>query len=312
MQHFRSLENINVADSWLSIGTFDGVHCGHQEIIHQLTQGAHENQKPAIVVTFFPHPAMVLGKKEGRFYLSTPEERAEDLGNLGVDIVITHPFDEKVALYTAEEFISRLKEKLNFSELIVGYDFALGKNREGNVTRLQGLSVKYRYHLKIIPAFNVDGEIVSSSLIRKLLAEGNIEKANQLLGKPFKLKGKVVSGDGRGRSLGVPTANLEVLAERVVPLGGVYICEAKIHNRIIDAIVNVGIRPTFEEKPVAPRVEAHLLDFADDVYGEYLTLEFLHRIREERKFPSKDALVAQIELDIQLARQYLNKYSQSK
>ena len=305
MQHYWSLDDVFVTDSWLSIGTFDGVHRGHQEIIRQLTHGAHQNHKPAVVVTFYPHPAKVLGKREGRYYLSTPEERAEDLGNLGVDIVISHPFNHEIAQLSAEEFIQRLKNKLNFSELIVGYDFALGRNREGNVKRLEELSARYKYSLKVVPALKIDGEIVSSSLLRKILAAGDIEKVNKLLGKPFRLRGKIITGDGRGRSLGIPTANLEILAERVVPLEGVYVCRAELHNHKIGAVVNVGVRPTFEENPVAPRVEAHLLDFDDDVYGEVITLEFLHRIREERKFPSKDELIKQIQQDIILSRQYL-------
>ncbi|MGB9639754.1 MAG: hypothetical protein ACPL4H_02510, partial [Anaerolineales bacterium] len=176
----------------MSIGTFDGVHRGHQEIIRQLTQGAHQNDKPAIVVTFYPHPAKVLGKREGRYYLSTPEERAEDLGNLGVDIVISHPFNQEIAQLSAEEFIERLKKRLNFSELIVGYDFALGRNREGNVKKLAELSAKYHYSLKIVPALKIDGEIVSSSLLRNILAAGDIEKVNRLLGRPFRLRGKVI------------------------------------------------------------------------------------------------------------------------
>ncbi len=263
------------------------------------------------MVTFYPHPAKVLGKREGRFYLSTPEERAEDLGNLGVDIVISHPFNQAIAQLRAEDFISRLKEKLNFSALIVGYDFALGRNREGNVSKLEELSSKFQYSLQVIPPLKVDGEIVSSSLLRKTLAEGNIEKVNRLLGRPFRISGKIVTGDGRGRSLGIPTANLEILAERVVPLEGVYVCTAKLRTQKIGAVVNVGVRPTFEEDPVAPRVEAHLLDFDDNVYGEEITIEFLHRIREERKFPSKDSLIEQIQKDIKQARQYLKQHKDS-
>ncbi|MGB9669095.1 MAG: bifunctional riboflavin kinase/FAD synthetase [Anaerolineales bacterium] len=306
MQHYWSLENVTLDTSWLSIGTFDGVHLGHQEIIRTLTQGAHADHKQAVVVTFFPHPAMVLGKKEGRYYLSTPEERAEDLGNLGVDIVITHPFNLQVAQLSAEEFLTRIKEKLNFSNLLVGYDFALGKNREGNVEKLKELSAKLNYSLRVIPALRVDGQIVSSSLLRKMLTEGKIEVVNRFLGRPFRLQGAVITGDGRGRTLGIPTANLEILAERLVPLEGVYVCKAKIHNQLVGAVVNVGVRPTFEENPVAPRVEAHLLDFNEDIYGETISLEFHHRLREERKFPSRDALIEQIQTDIQQARQYLN------
>lgn len=306
MQHYWSLDEVQLEGSWLSIGTFDGVHLGHQEIIRQLTSGAHYLELPSVVVTFFPHPDRVLGKKEGRFYLSTPEERADDLGKLGVEIVITHPFNEEIAKLTANDFIERLKKHLNFQKLIIGYDFALGKNREGNVEKLTQLGQLYDYDVQVVPPVKISGEVVSSSLLRRLLAEGNISKANQLLGRCFRLEGEVISGDGRGRSLGIPTANLDILAERLVPLEGVYVCKAKVGERDYGAVVNIGVRPTFEVEPVAPRVEAHLLDFGGDVYGSRMVLEFLERIRDERRFPSKEALIQQIQEDIAFARKILD------
>jgi riboflavin kinase/FMN adenylyltransferase len=306
MQHYWSLEHLHLEDSWLSIGTFDGVHLGHQEIIRQLTTGAKENQLTPVVVTFFPHPARVLGKREGRFYLSTPEERAEDLGQLGVEIVVTHPFNLEIARLSAKDFVERLKRHLGFRRLIVGYDFALGKNREGDVNVLRELGNIYDYEVQVVPAVRINGEVVSSSLLRDLLASGNIAKANRLLGKSFRLRGEVVRGDGRGQLLGIPTANLDVLAERVVPLEGVYACRAWIGNLQRGAVVNIGVRPTFEDRPVAPRVEAHLLDFEGDVYGTQITLEFIERLREEKRFPSKEALVQQIQKDIESARKILN------
>ncbi len=181
MRHFRSLENLSLVGSVLSIGTFDGVHLGHQEIIRQLVNRAKQTSLPSIVVTFFPHPDRVLGKKEGRFYLSTPEEKAELLGNLGVDIVVTHPFDLEVASLSASEFLDQLKRKVAFRELVVGYDFALGKKREGTVERLKELRQAFHYELHVIPAVRINGEVVSSSFLRFLLGEGNIKKVNLLL-----------------------------------------------------------------------------------------------------------------------------------
>ncbi|MCS6908182.1 MAG: bifunctional riboflavin kinase/FAD synthetase [Anaerolineales bacterium] len=306
MRHYRSLDELSLGGSSLSIGTFDGVHLGHQEIIRQLVARAHQRGVPAVVVTFFPHPDRVLGKKEGRFYLSTPEERAELLGGLGVDVVLTYPFDVSTANLTAREFLVVLKQRISFRDLVVGYDFALGRNREGTVERLLSLGKELGYDLQVVPPVQVGGEVVSSSLLRTLLSEGNIKKVNQLLGRPFRLSGTVIKGDGRGRTLGIPTANLDILAERVVPLQGVYVCHACVNHQRYGAVVNVGIRPTFEEDPVAPRVEAHLLDFDADLYQETLALEFLDRLRDERRFPSKEALVEQIRQDISQARRILS------
>ncbi|RCK76247.1 MAG: Riboflavin kinase [Anaerolineae bacterium] len=306
MRHIWSLDDLFLEGSCVSIGTFDGVHLGHQEIIRQLVTRANQTGLPAIVVTFFPHPDRVLGKKEGRFYLSTPEEKADILANLGVDIVVTHPFNLEVANLSAREFLTNLKEKIAFRELVVGYDFALGKKREGTVQHLAELGLELDFELHVIPPVRVNGEIVSSSYLRSLLGEGNIAKVNALLGRPFFLSGKVIPGDGRGRSLGIPTANLDILAERAVPLHGVYVCYAIVNHQRYGAVVNVGVRPTFESEPVAPRVEAHLLDFEADLYQEVLALEFLDRLRDERRFPSKDALVEQIQRDILQARQVLS------
>ncbi|GAB4469189.1 MAG: bifunctional riboflavin kinase/FAD synthetase [Anaerolineales bacterium] len=305
MDHLHSLEGLSLKGSCLSIGTFDGVHLGHQEIIRHLVSKADEKKLPAVVVTFFPHPDRVLGKKEGRFYLSTPDERASLLGRLGVDVVVTHPFDIEVANLSARQFLQRLKQKLAFQDLVVGYDFALGKGREGTVERLVELGREFDYDLQVIPPVRVNGEVVSSSLLRTLLAEGSIKKVNFLLGRPFMLSGQVVQGDGRGKTLGIPTANLDILAERAVPLHGVYVCHAIVNGERYGAVVNVGVRPTFEDKPVAPRVEAHILNFNRDVYQENITLEFLDRLRPEKRFPSKDALIEQINQDIRQARKIL-------
>lgn len=308
MHHVRSVGDLSLEGSCLSIGTFDGVHVGHQEIIRNLVMMARQRGLPSVVVTFFPHPDRVLGKKEGRFYLSTPEEKAEILGSLGVDFVVTHPFDPEVANLSARDFLENIKEQIKFRCLVVGYDFALGRKREGTVERLAELSRDFGYELRVIPAVLVNGEVVSSSLIRSLLNEGNIKKVNALLGRPFFLSGTVIRGDGRGRTLGIPTANLDILAERAVPLQGVYAAYALVNRQRIGAVVNVGVRPTFEDDPVAPRVEAHLLDFNADLYQEKLTLEFVDRLRDERRFPSKEALVQQIHQDILQARQILGSF----
>ncbi len=312
MQHYWSLEDIKINQSWISIGTFDGVHLGHQEIIRRLTTGAHKINLPAVVVTFFPHPAVVLGKVENRFYISTPDERADYLGSLGVDIVITHPFSIEISKISAHDFIKNIHQSLNFDKLIIGYDFALGKNREGNAERLRELGNEYNYDLLTIQPVKINGEIVSSSLVRLLLRDGEILRVNQLLGRLFQINGQVISGDGRGHLLGIPTANLDILPERALPKEGVYVCKALVNDQIYSAIVNIGIRPTFEYNPIAPRVEAHLLDFDEDLYGKLIRLEFIERLREEFRFPTKEALIEQIQKDILQARKILSHLEKSR
>lgn len=305
MEHYWSLDAIQLRDAWLTIGSFDGVHRGHQEIIRRLTAGAHAVGVPAVVLTFHPHPASVLGKRKDAFYLSTPEERADLLGALGVDVVITHPFNKQVASMGAREFMESINAHLHLQKLWVGYDFALGRGREGDVPTLRRIGQELGYQVEEIPPIKVDGEIISSSLIRSLLGSGDVEQAAILLGRPYRLSGRVVPGDGRGRLIGVPTANLSIWTELTLPRAGVYVNLATIHGKTWKAVANVGVRPTFETQPVAPRVEAHILDFNGDLYGQEIHLDFISRLRDELRFPSVQALIDQMQRDILQTREVL-------
>ena len=307
MRHFLSLEGLQLKDTWLTIGTFDGVHRGHQEIVRKLAAGAHSTESQAAVFTFFPHPALVLGKRRDPFYLTTPDERAVLLGELGADIVITFPFNLQTASTSAYDFMALLKQHLGLHHLIVGYDFALGKDRQGDVPTLQKIGVELGYTVEAMPPFKIEGEAVSSSRIRSALAAGDMELAALLLGRPFQVSGKVVTGDGRGRTIGIPTANLSLWAERAIPRAGVYVCQAVVNGKVWGAVTNVGFRPTFESQPVPPRVETHLLDFITEIYGQEISLNFLSRLRDEQRFPNVEALAAQIQRDIAQARQFLEK-----
>ena len=307
MRHFLSLEGLQLKDTWLTIGTFDGVHRGHQEIVRKLAAGAHSTESQAAVLTFFPHPALVLGKRRDPFYLTTPDERAVLLGKLGADIVITFPFNLQTASTSAYDFMALLKQHLGLHHLIVGYDFALGKDRQGDVPTLQKIGVELGYTVEAMPPFKIEGEAVSSSRIRSALAAGDMELAALLLGRPFQVSGKVVTGDGRGQTIGIPTANLSLWAERAIPRAGVYVCQAVVNGKVWGAVTNVGFRPTFESQPVPPRVETHLLDFITEIYGQEISLNFLSRLRDEQRFPNVEALAAQIQRDIAQARQFLEK-----
>ena len=200
-----------------------------------------------------------------------------------------------------------LKRHLDFNHLIVGYDFALGKNRQGDVPTLQKIGKDLGYTVDAMQPVKIEGEAVSSSRIRSALAAGDMQLTTLLLGRPFQVSGKVVPGDGRGRRIGIPTANLSLWAERAIPMAGVYVCQAVISNKTWGAVTNVGFRPTFESQPVPPRVETHLLDFDAELYGQEVSLQFIDRLRDEQRFPSVEALAAQIQRDIIQARQVLDK-----
>ena len=306
MYHYWSLDSLEWKNSWLTIGSFDGVHRGHQEIIRQMVVTAHAHNSPAVVLSFYPHPAKVLSKRQDFKYLSTPEERNVQLRSLGVDLAVTHPFNLQIAGRSARDFMLHLKQQLGLQELWVGFDFALGRKREGDIPRLSELGEALGYRLHVIDAIRSSEQPISSSLIRTALAEGNIRLTNQLLGQIYGLDGLVIPGDGRGRTIGIPTANLDVWNEKALPKPGVYTCHATFEGQTWGAVANIGYRPTFENRPVLARVETHLLDYHGDLYGKRVRLEFLDRLRDEQRFPNIDALVQQIQADIQIARQQLN------
>lgn len=307
MFHYWSLDSLNWNNSWLTIGSFDGLHRGHQEIIRQMAAEAHAQQSPAVVLSFYPHPSKVLGKRQDFKYLSSPEERNQQLRELGVDLAITHPFNLQVAGLSARAFMERLKQHLGLVELWVGYDFALGRKREGDIPALSQLGAELGYRLQVIDAVRSSDQPVSSSLVREALAQGEVQQAHLLLGRPYSLTGIVVPGDGRGQTIGIPTANLDIWNEKAVPKPGVYVCQAVLDGQTWGAVSNIGYRPTFEDQPVSARVETHLLDYRGDLYGRQLRLSFLERLRDEQRFPGIEALVQQIHTDIDQARLLLDR-----
>ena len=306
MQHLRSLDNVFLEGAWVTIGSFDGVHLGHQAIIRRLVEGAHAAGLPAVAITFFPHPSKVLRGNGSPFYLTTPEERAELLSGLGVDVAITLKFDKELASHSADEFMGMLASHLKLRHLLVGHDFALGKGREGNYARLEELGKKYEYEIEAFSALTVNGDLVSSSRIRELIGQGNMPLAASYLGRWYAVEGTVVKGDGRGRTIGVPTANLDVWHERLLPANGIYATFARVNGVNYPSATNVGVRPTFENQSPQPLIEAHLLDFQQDLYGMNLRVEFVRFLRPEERYSSIQALVDQMQLDIQQARDLLS------
>jgi riboflavin kinase/FMN adenylyltransferase len=304
MQHYRSLAEVNLQNSWLAVGVFDGVHRGHQQIIEKLTVGAHANQAPAVVLTFEPHPAFVLGGREIKC-LTLPEERAELLGKLGVDVVITEPFTRELANVSAHDFMSRLKNHLGLQHLLIGYDFALGKGREGNATRLTEIGLELGYAVEVVSAVSDESGVISSTEIRKLIEVGNVNEAARLLGRFYSLHGPVIHGDGRGRTIDVPTANVAYSLEKMIPAKGIYACWAYLNDDTYQAAVNIGTNPTFTPDKETPNVEAHLLEFRGELYGEDLRLEFVARLRDELRFDRVEQLLEQIWKDIEMTHKIL-------
>jgi riboflavin kinase/FMN adenylyltransferase len=291
--------------AWITIGSYDGVHIGHQAIIRQMVQAAHQNNAEAVVITFYPHPAVVLRGAQGPYYLTTPEERSEQLQALGVDQVITLPFDRELAALSAEAFMQLLIEKYQLKQLWIGYDFALGRGRQGTPEVLSSLGEKLGYTVKVFEPILQNNETVSSSQIRALLGKGDLEKVAASLGHCYTVTGPVVHGQGRGRGLGIPTANMDIWAERLLPVNGIYATWVWLDGKRYRSVTNVGIRPTFEYGPVIPRVEAHILDFNQDIYDKTIKLEFASFLRPEERFIDINLLIKQMHLDIEKTRQVL-------
>lgn len=297
MQHHRFLEELTLKNSYLTIGVFDGVHRGHREIIHKLVRDAHMNNAPAVVLTFEPHPASVLTGREIRC-LTTSDERADLLFSLGVDTVITQRFTPDLSAVPAHEYMSRLKSHLGLSHLLVGYDFALGRGREGNAPRLTEIGLELGYTVEVVPALGDESGVISSTEIRKLVSIGDMAEAAKLLGYRYRMGGEVIHGEGRGKKLNFPTANIDYPKQKAIPPNGIYACWARLGDERYMAATNIGLNPTFTPERKIPSLEAYLLDFDRDIYGEILTLEFVARLRDEIRYTNVEALIEQIYEDV--------------
>lgn len=306
MPHWHDLSEVRLESCVLTIGAFDGVHIGHQALVQAVVNQARELSIPAVVQTFHPHPSIILRGRRPGFYLTLPEERAAILLGMGVDDVITHPFDEALSRVSADDFLDRLQATLHPRSLWVGEDFALGYRRQGNVAFLRQAGERRGFRLHVHPPVTVEGEVVSSTRVREALRAGDVVRAARYLGRSFVMAGTVVPGAARGKQLRMPTANLRFDEERACPGSGVYACFARVQGRTWKAVTNIGVRPTFEENDRPPVVEAHLLDFEADLYGEELKLAFIERLRDERRFASGEALREQIQRDILRARSLLD------
>jgi riboflavin kinase/FMN adenylyltransferase len=295
----------------LTIGNFDGVHLGHRAIMQTVIERARLLGGESVVLTFDPHPRKVLQPDRAPSLLATRDQKLEALEEIGIDVVILQPFDLEFSKTSPEEFVRDIVyERIRPAEVFVGYDFHFGRDREGSMAALSEIGAGLGFSVTIIPEIRINDRDVNSTRIRNLLAEGEVEEAEVLLGRPFSVRSLVLDGEHRGRRLGFPTANLAPENE-ILPAAGVYSGEMRLitegpvasHPRH-SAVINVGHRPTFYQNGRL-LAEAHLLDFEGDLYGRAVELSFRHRIRSEQKFRGPEELKVQIAADIELARKKL-------
>jgi riboflavin kinase/FMN adenylyltransferase len=286
----------------IAIGNFDGVHRGHAHIFEQAKQMARKTGGEAVVLTFDPHPAKVLAPAYAPPLISSLDRKLELIAEQGVDATVVQPFDRTFAALAPEAFVDEvLVDALGAKTICVGYDFTFGARRAGTVEGLRTLGGTRGFDVTVIPAYTVDGIVCSSTKVREFVLEGRVDGARLVLGRPFEVEGEVVHGDGRGRTIGVPTANLKTTTE-LMPKNGVYAGWAELADgRRFGAAVNVGTNPTFVPGQTVV-VEAHLLGFSGELYGQRLRVGLLERLRAEERFPSVEALVTQIRKDIEAAR----------
>lgn len=301
MQVIREVDNYT-ADGhplYLALGNFDGVHLGHQQLIRELVTRSHSEGGRAAAFIFEPHPSRVLAPERAPNLLVTAERKAELLRESGLDILINNSFTMDIARTSSREFVeSILVNKLAVRQVYVGFNYTFGHKGAGTPEILEELGREFGFGVSIIPPVEVDGEVVSSSLIRSYLEKGQIEAAGKLLGYYPMIEGMVVQGEKRGSSIGFPTANLAVPADLSIPNRGVYSARAEVDGRIYKAAVNIGNKPTFHaDYPIC--VEAHLIDFNGDLYGKQVRIFFRHKIRDEKKFAGVEELIAQISHDRQ-------------
>jgi len=289
----------------LTIGVFDGVHRGHLHLLGHLVTRAREKGCPAGVVTFRTHPEKVLGRRDTIPWICTLQERTRLLRAASVDVVVPVTFTRDVANLSAREFVLLLQKHLNMSGLVLGPDFALGRHRLGDPDYLRKIGEELDFRVEVVRPARLGGEVISSSAIRKLLADGDIYKVGEMLGRRFSLEGRVVEGDRRGHTLGFPTANISMQPEQAMPKDGIYASIARRGRQSMDSVTNIGVRPTFDG--LKRMVETYIMDFHTDLYGKRLFIQLVARLRDEMRFSSADELKKQMAKDVQEARQRLKK-----
>jgi riboflavin kinase/FMN adenylyltransferase len=290
----------------VTIGTFDGVHIGHRKILERIIHSAQELDCNSIVLTFFPHPRMVLQEGSDVKLLNTMVEKIALLEEIGIDNLIIHPFDKEFSRLTAEEFVKEiLVDKLHIQKIIIGYDHRFGRNRTADINDLIHFGKEYGFEVEQISAQEINDNAVSSTKIRNAILEGNSTLAKEYLGYNYFFSGTVVKGKQLGRTIGFPTANIHIEEDyKLIPKNGVYVVKGTCNEETLFAMMNIGTRPTVEGKNQT--IEVHFFDFDKDIYNQHITIEILEFIRDEHKFESLDTLKNQIQKDKEFSINFLN------
>ena len=308
MRLFHGTDNAKIArPTVLTLGVFDGLHLGHQLIMSTVVERARECHAVPTVITFDPHPRAVLHPESAPPLLQTFDQKVEAFDVLGIEQTIVVRFTKTFAQIEAESFLRDVvRDRLQAIEVYLGRGFAFGRNREGNIELLRRVSEQLGFRAEEVPEVRLRGQRISSSTIRKLLAEGRVNLARRMLGRPYGVEGRAVRGAERGRTIGFPTANLRP-ENRVIPRGGVYVTATLIEGAWRRSVTNIGTRPTFESDAAQPSVETYVMDWTGDLYGDVVRVRFLHRLRDERKFASIDELKRQIARDSDRASEYFER-----
>jgi riboflavin kinase/FMN adenylyltransferase len=307
MRVIYSIENVEFQrDSIVTVGTFDGLHHGHRAIIQEVVARASSPRARSVVVTFEPHPREVVGRGPVKL-LSTLDERLVLLEQFGIDVTLVVKFTYEFSRLTSREFYERIVVNgVGAKEVIEGHDHMFGRDREGDVAALGEMGKEFGFTVTTVNPVSIDGEPVSSSKIRETLMRGKVDVAEKFLSRPYSLETVVVKGDGRGAGLGFPTANLQPVSEKkLIPAEGVYLVGAVHNGRELKGMLNIGVRPTFTSE-LNRVIEVHLFDFNEEIYGNHLTVRFLKQLRQEKKFSSKEELIAQLHHDKKECMRYID------
>ena len=309
MRIIKDLEEIKRdQNSVITLGTFDGLHIGHQQIVDTVVQKASQSAGRSFLITFDPHPRKVIPGRNDIKILSTLDEKLVVLEQLGMENLFVINFTTEFSKQSPEEFVEKyLVQGIGLREVVIGYDHHFGKSRDGNFELLQKLGNKFDFSVTLIPEYSVDGVTVSSTKIRNALLAGDVLKAGKMLGRKYSFKGTIVHGDGRGRQLGFPTANLAVDNEdKLIPAKGIYAAECVVENEKHFGLLSLGSRPTFhEDGKIIP--EFYIFDFDKDIYDEVMQVNMIEKIRDEEKFNSVDELISRMNKDEEIGRKILSK-----
>ncbi|REG91203.1 bifunctional riboflavin kinase/FAD synthetase [Flavobacterium aquicola] len=305
---FQTIAGTPIKKTILTLGTFDGVHFGHRKILEKVTQNTENEKYESLVLTFFPHPRMVLQEDSGIKMLNTIEEKTVLLDKIGIQNLVIHPFDESFSRLTAEEFVKNiLVDKFHIHKIIIGHDHRFGRNRTANIDDLKKFGEQYDFEVEEISAQEIKEVSVSSTKIRHALDDGNIALANEYLGYNYSLTGIITKGRQLGRTIGFPTANLKLEENfKLIPKNGVYIVKSIINSTTVKGMMNIGFNPTVDGKNQT--IEINYFDFDEDLYDQKITVSILERIRDEEKFESVDHLKIQLEKDKKTALAYFEKH----